>query len=36
MNKSPEWVECYNCIYQDECENRESRDGCYLGEEENK
>ena len=30
----PNWVECYKCIYRDECETREMRDGCYLGEEE--
>ncbi len=28
------WTECKNCIYWNDCENKESRDGCYLGEEE--
>ena len=22
---------CSQCIYWEECENRESRDGCYFG-----
>ena len=26
-----EWTECKNCIYFDECENKEDRDGCYCG-----
>jgi hypothetical protein len=29
-----DWVECHKCIYRDECETREMRDGCYLGDEE--
>ena len=29
-----EWTECKNCIYFDECENKEDRDGCYCGERE--
>ena len=28
------FVVCSNCIYFDECDYKESRDGCYLGEEE--
>ena len=27
-----EWTECKNCIYFDECENKEDREGCYCGE----
>ena len=27
-----EWTECKYCIYFDECENKEDRDGCYCGE----
>lgn len=26
-----DWVSCSECIYFDECEDRESRDGCYCG-----
>ncbi len=25
------WTECKDCIYFDECDNKESRDGCYFG-----
>ena len=25
------WTDCKDCIYFDECENKESRDGCYFG-----
>ena len=34
MNED-EFVLCSECIYYDECENKEDRDGCYFGEEEN-
>ena len=27
-----EWIECKYCIYFDECENKEDREGCYCGE----
>ena len=33
-NWIPNWVECGKCIYWEDCENKEDRDGCYLGEEE--
>ena len=26
------WVECKNCIYFEECANKENKDGCYFGE----
>ena len=26
-----EFVTCSQCIYWEECENKESRDGCYFG-----
>ena len=29
-----EWTECKNCIYFDDCENKENYDGCYCGERE--
>ena len=29
-----DWVQCKDCIYRDDCEDREARDGCYLGEDE--
>lgn len=32
--KEPEWVECHKCIYRKECETREMRNGCFLGDEE--
>lgn len=28
-----EFVMCSQCVYWEECENKESRDGCYFGEE---
>ena len=28
----PEWVECNECLYNEDCLARESRDGCYTGE----
>ena len=31
MNNA-EFVSCTNCALFDECENKESRDGCYVGE----
>jgi hypothetical protein len=27
-----EFVICTDCAFFDECENKESRDGCYFGE----
>ena len=27
------WTQCVDCIYYEDCENKEDRDGCYLGEE---
>ena len=27
-----EFVNCANCLYWDDCDNKESRDGCYFGE----
>ena len=29
-----DWVQCKDCIYRDDCEDREAREGCYLGEDE--
>jgi hypothetical protein len=26
------WVSCEECIYFDDCSNKEDRDGCYFGE----
>lgn len=25
------WVNCKECIYFEECNNKEDRDGCYFG-----
>lgn len=25
------WVNCNECIYFDDCETKEDRDGCYFG-----
>lgn len=27
-----EWVECTKCIHFEDCDTKEDRDGCYLGE----
>lgn len=27
-----EWIPCTDCIYFEDCEDKESRDGCYFGE----
>lgn len=27
-----DWVRCQYCIYREDCEDREARDGCYNGE----
>ena len=27
-----EWVQCKNCIHFEDCDTKEGRDGCYLGE----
>ena len=27
------FIYCKNCIYFDECNSKENRDGCYLGDE---
>ena len=29
-----DWVVCKECIYFEDCENKEDRDGCYFGEDE--
>lgn len=29
-----EFVKCSQCVYHEDCENKESRDGCYCGEKE--
>ena len=29
-----EFVMCSQCVYREECRNKESRDGCYCGEKE--
>ena len=26
-----EWIECKNCIYFEDCDTKENRDGCYFG-----
>lgn len=28
------WTACVNCVYFEDCTNKEDRDGCYHGEEE--
>ena len=28
------FIMCSKCIHQEDCEDKESRDGCYFGEEE--
>ena len=33
-DKEEEFVYCSQCIYYDECEEKEDRDGCYYGERE--
>lgn len=27
-----EWVECKNCIYFEDCDTKEDKDGCFFGE----
>jgi hypothetical protein len=27
-----EWVECKDCIYFEDCDAKEEREGCYFGE----
>ena len=34
--KSADWTYCSECALFDDCENKESRDGCYFGEPEEK
>ena len=29
-----EFIMCSQCIYWEDCENKEDRDGCYFGEKE--
>ena len=29
-----EWVSCKECIYLEDCELTEDRDGCYMGDKE--
>lgn len=31
-NPYEHWVPCLECIYIEECENKEDRDGCLTGE----
>ena len=31
-NPYEHWVPCLECIYIEECENKEDRDGCLAGE----
>jgi hypothetical protein len=31
---TPEYVACKECTMREDCENKESRDGCYFGERE--
>ena len=28
------WTNCKDCIYFEDCETKEDRDGCYMGDEE--
>ncbi len=32
--KEPEWIKCHECIYRKDCETREMREGCFLGDRE--
>ena len=34
IRPAPEWVVCKECTMWEDCENKESRDGCYFGEKE--
>lgn len=34
--KTGKWVQCKECIYFEDCETKEDRDGCYLGDTEDK
>lgn len=27
-----EFIKCSQCVYREDCENKESREGCYCGE----
>lgn len=31
-----EWTLCKDCIYFDDCPNKENRDGCYFGDNDEK
>lgn len=31
QNNDGEWTRCKDCIYFDDCLNKENRDGCYFG-----
>ena len=35
VRPAPEYVACKECAFWEDCENKESRDGCYFGEKEN-
>lgn len=32
VKSTPEYVSCKECAIREDCENKESRDGCYFGE----
>lgn len=32
VRPTPEYVSCKECTMREDCENKESRDGCYFGE----
>ena len=34
VRPAPEYVACKECAMREDCENKESRDGCYFGEKE--
>ena len=34
VRPAPEYVACKECVFWEDCENKESRDGCYCGEKE--
>jgi hypothetical protein len=27
-----DWIPCYQCVYKKDCETRDMREGCYMGE----
>ena len=36
VRSAPEYVACKECTMWEDCTNKESRDGCYFGEKEEK